>query len=97
MFCPKCGTKIKNGAMFCNECGTEIANRQETMQQNSGMNHNSQVNNKSKTETKVNKQSIGLVVGVVLICIGLVMGDVIPYFFWCVHIGTVIMFYTKEK
>lgn len=25
MFCPKCGTKLKDGAKFCSECGAEIS------------------------------------------------------------------------
>lgn len=30
MFCPKCGSKLKEDALFCGECGEEIKQREST-------------------------------------------------------------------
>lgn len=30
MFCPKCGSELREGASFCPKCGTKIENRTES-------------------------------------------------------------------
>ena len=100
MFCPKCGNEIKEETKFCPKCGNELVNKQRSVQQNSNQYQSAQKNNKTKKGI-INKHTIGLIVGIIFILLGIVEATTFfsngPLAIILFGVGALAILATKQK